>query len=130
MYKDTKQKICEKVFDWENKETTKDKEKRNFERWARKKQRENTERQTREQVDLGRTRGKTKRQRRHSKKENIKKFFLVLKQWRDNKKGSVQMSQHKYSKKKVFSAEKKGRNISPFQKKKVQTHEKHEYVKK
>ena len=75
VYKDTQQKHCEKVFDWENKETTKDKEKRIFKRAARRKQRENTERQKREQVDLGRTTGKIKRQRRHSKKEKVEKVF-------------------------------------------------------
>ena len=46
-----------------------------FKRAARRKQRENTERQKREQVDLGRTTGKIKRQRRHSKKEKVEKVF-------------------------------------------------------
>ena len=91
----TQQKHCEKVFGWENKETTKDKEKRIFKRAARRKQRENTERQKREQVDLGRTTGKIKRQRRHSKKEKVEKVFRCGNS-EEIKKGNVRMSHHKF----------------------------------
>ena len=60
-------------------------------------------------MDLGRTRGKIKRQRRHSKKEKVEKVFWCGNSEELKKKGNVKMSQHKFSKKKVFSAEKKNR---------------------
>ena len=107
MYKDTKQKLCEKVFAWENKETTKDREKkRNYKRAARRKQRENTERQKKSGF------GKNKRKKKEAKKtlckkENVEKVF-----WCGNseelQKGSVKMNQHKSSKeKKSFLMKKK-----------------------
>ena len=104
MYKDTKQKILWKGF-WLRQQRD-NKRQKIFKRAARRKQRENTERQKREQVDLGRTRGKIKRQWRHSKKENVENVFWGGNSEEIKKKGSVKMSQHKCSKK-VFSDGKK-----------------------
>ena len=57
------------------------KTKHKFKRAVTRKQRQNTERQKKkEQVYSERTKGKIKRQGRHSKKENVEKVFLVWKQ--------------------------------------------------
>ena len=68
-------------------------------------------------MDLGKTKGKIKRQRRHSKWEDVEKVF-----WCGNseeiKKRSVKMSKHKFSMKKKTGRKKKTqRNMSPFQNK-------------
>ena len=76
-----------------------------------------------------------KRQRRHSKRENVEKVFLVGKVKRV-KKGSYKLSKHNFSmKKQFFSEEEKNRkkektqrNISLFGKKwKRETNEKHRF---
>ena len=74
-------------------------------------------------MDLGRTRGKIKRQRIHSKRDNVEKdFFGVETVKRPKKKGSVKMSKHKFSIKKSKGRQKKTqRNISPFSKKKTKS---------
>ena len=70
-------------------------------------------------MDLGRTRGKIKRQRRHSKRDNVEKvFFGVETVKRPKKKGSVKMSKHKFSmKKRNRKTEKTQKIFRPFQKK-------------
>ena len=83
-------------------------------------------------MDLGRTRGKIKRQGRHSKSDNVEKVFWCGNSEETKKKGSVKMSKHKFSmKKKNRKTEKTQRNISPFQKnQKVETNEKYFFQKK
>ena len=58
------------------KETTRDKEKKEILDGRQGESNEKTPRDKKgEQVDLGKTRGKIKRQRRHSKWENVEKVF-------------------------------------------------------
>ena len=76
-------------------------------------------------MDLGRTTGKIKRQRRHSKKEKVEKVFWCGNSEEIKKNRKCQNEPAQIFKEKSFLI-KKGRNISPFQKKqKVQTNEKH-----
>ena len=68
-------------------------------------------------MDLGRTRGKIKRQRRHSKSDNVEKVFWCGNSEENKKKGSVKMSKHKFSMKKKKEDRKKHKGIfRPFKK--------------
>ena len=68
-------------------------------------------------MDLGRTRGKIKRQGRHSKSDNVEKVFWCGNSEETKKKGSVKMSKHKFSMKKKTGRQKKHKGIFALSKK-------------
>ena len=78
-------------------------------------------------VDFGRTRGKRKRQRRHSKRDNVEKvFFGVETVKRPKKKVVSKWVNTNFRWKKKQEDRKNTKNISPFSKKqKVETNEKY-----